>query len=141
MGHRGQVGGRARLGRGREHREAGRVDLHPLPAGVRDHVGAVGDRGGRRRGAGPPSAASGRRGRMTVDPGWYLTLAAALFTIGAVGLLIRRNVLIMFMCIELMLNAVNLTFVTDRKSTRLNSSHGYISYAVFCLKKKSTKRE
>ncbi len=49
---------------------------------------------------------------MTVDPGWYLTLAAALFTIGAVGLLIRRNVLIMFMCIELMLNAVNLTFVT-----------------------------
>lgn len=49
---------------------------------------------------------------MTVDPAWYLTLAAALFTIGAVGLLIRRNVLVMFMCIELMLNAVNLTFVT-----------------------------
>jgi NADH-quinone oxidoreductase subunit K len=49
---------------------------------------------------------------MTVDPGWYLTLAAGLFTIGAVGLLIRRNVLVMFMCIELMLNAVNLTFVT-----------------------------
>ena len=43
---------------------------------------------------------------------WYLTLAAALFSIGAVGLLIRRNVLIMFMCVELMLNAVNLTFVT-----------------------------
>jgi NADH-quinone oxidoreductase subunit K len=35
-----------------------------------------------------------------------------LFTIGAVGLLVRRNVLIMFMCVELMLNAVNLTFVT-----------------------------
>jgi NADH-quinone oxidoreductase subunit K len=35
-----------------------------------------------------------------------------LFTIGAVGLLIRRNVLVMFMCVELMLNAVNLTFVT-----------------------------
>ncbi len=43
---------------------------------------------------------------------WYLTLAAGLFTIGAAGLLIRRNVLVMFMCIELMLNAVNLTFVT-----------------------------
>jgi NADH-quinone oxidoreductase subunit K len=43
---------------------------------------------------------------------WYLTLAAALFTIGAVGLLVRRNVLVMFMCIELMLNAVNLTFVS-----------------------------
>lgn len=49
---------------------------------------------------------------MTVEPEWYLTLAAALFTIGAVGLLIRRNVLVMFMCIELMLNAVNLSFVT-----------------------------
>jgi len=49
---------------------------------------------------------------MTVEPEWYLTLAAALFTIGAVGLLVRRNVLVMFMCIELMLNAVNLSFVT-----------------------------
>ena len=49
---------------------------------------------------------------MTVAGSWYLILAAALFSIGAVGLLIRRNVLIMFMCVELMLNAVNLTFVT-----------------------------
>ena len=43
---------------------------------------------------------------------WYLVLAAGLFTIGAVGLLVRRNPLIMFMCVELMLNAVNLTFIT-----------------------------
>jgi NADH-quinone oxidoreductase subunit K len=49
---------------------------------------------------------------MTIGGEWYLTLAAALFTIGAVGVLVRRNVLVMFMCIELMLNAVNLTFVT-----------------------------
>ena len=42
---------------------------------------------------------------------WYLLLAAMLFTIGVVGVLVRRNPLIMFMCIELMLNAVNLTFV------------------------------
>jgi len=49
---------------------------------------------------------------MTVGVEWYLTLAAALFTIGAVGLLVRRNVLVMFMCVELMLNAVNLTFVS-----------------------------
>ena len=49
---------------------------------------------------------------MTVDADWYLVLAALLFTIGAVGLLVRRNVLVMFMCVELMLNAVNLTFVT-----------------------------
>ncbi|HUR50162.1 MAG TPA: NADH-quinone oxidoreductase subunit NuoK [Acidimicrobiales bacterium] len=49
---------------------------------------------------------------MSLGGEWYLTLAAALFTIGSVGLLIRRNVLVMFMCVELMLNAVNLSFVT-----------------------------
>jgi NADH-quinone oxidoreductase subunit K len=49
---------------------------------------------------------------MTVGAAWYLTLAAILFSIGAVGLLVRRNVLVMFMCVELMLNAANLTFVT-----------------------------
>ena len=43
-------------------------------------------------------------------PMWYLLLSALLFTIGAVGVLVRRNPLVMFMCIELMLNAVNLTF-------------------------------
>ena len=48
---------------------------------------------------------------MEVTSTWYLALGAILFTIGAVGLLIRRNPLIMFMCVELMLNAVNLTFV------------------------------
>ncbi|MFM8304619.1 MAG: NADH-quinone oxidoreductase subunit NuoK [Actinomycetota bacterium] len=42
---------------------------------------------------------------------YYLVLAAMLFTIGAVGVLTRRNVLVMFMCVELMLNAVNLSFV------------------------------
>lgn len=49
---------------------------------------------------------------MSVPAAWYLILAAILFLIGATGLLVRRNVLVMFMCIELMLNAVNLTFVT-----------------------------
>ena len=49
---------------------------------------------------------------MTVPGAWYLGLAAVLFIVGALGLLIRRNVLVMFMCVELMLNAVNLTFVT-----------------------------
>jgi NADH-quinone oxidoreductase subunit K len=46
-----------------------------------------------------------------VDPGWYMALAAALFLIGAMALLVRRNALIMFMGIELMLNAVNLTLI------------------------------
>ena len=43
---------------------------------------------------------------------WYLVLAAVLFGIGTFGVLVRRNPLVMFMCIELMLNAVNLSFVT-----------------------------
>ncbi len=42
---------------------------------------------------------------------YYLTLSGVLFTIGAVGVLTRRNAIIIFMCIELMLNAVNLTLV------------------------------
>ena len=46
---------------------------------------------------------------------WYLLLAAMLFSIGVVGVLVRRNPLVMFMCIELMLNAVNLTFVAMAK--------------------------
>ena len=46
---------------------------------------------------------------------WYLLLAAVLFTIGAIGVMVRRNPLVMFMCIELMLNAVNLSFVSLAK--------------------------
>lgn len=48
---------------------------------------------------------------MEVTETWYLILSALLFSIGFFGLLVRRNPLVMFMCIELMLNAVNITFV------------------------------
>ncbi len=48
---------------------------------------------------------------MEVTETWYLVLSALLFSIGFFGLLVRRNPLVMFMCIELMLNAVNITFV------------------------------
>ncbi|MGF6888228.1 NADH-quinone oxidoreductase subunit K [Nocardia sp. GAS34] len=47
-----------------------------------------------------------------MNPDNYLYLSALLFTIGAVGVLVRRNAIVVFMCIELMLNAVNLAFVT-----------------------------
>ncbi len=47
----------------------------------------------------------------TLGTGYYLSLSAALFITGMVGLLVRRNPLIMFMCVELMLNAVNISFV------------------------------
>ncbi len=47
-----------------------------------------------------------------MTPAYYLVLSAALFTIGAVGVLTRRNAIVVFMCVELMLNAVNLSLVT-----------------------------
>jgi NADH-quinone oxidoreductase subunit K len=54
----------------------------------------------------------------------YLILSAVLFTTGAVGVLIRRNPLVIFMCIELMLNAVNLSFIAFGRY--LNSLDGQI---------------
>ena len=46
-----------------------------------------------------------------MSPASYVALAVILFVIGAVGVLVRRNAIVIFMCIELMLNAVNLAFV------------------------------
>ncbi|MGO9557867.1 MAG: NADH-quinone oxidoreductase subunit NuoK [Acidimicrobiales bacterium] len=62
---------------------------------------------------------------MSVPASFYLTLSALIFTIGAVGLLIRRNVLVMFMCVELMLNSANLAFVTFARE--LNDVGGQIA--------------
>ncbi len=62
---------------------------------------------------------------MTVPSAYYLVLAAVLFGLGSTGLLVRRNVLVMFMCVELMLNAVNLTFVTFSRT--LNDIGGQAS--------------
>ncbi|MCA1710174.1 MAG: NADH-quinone oxidoreductase subunit NuoK [Actinobacteria bacterium] len=52
-----------------------------------------------------------------MNPTYYLFLAALLFTIGALGVLLRRNAILVFMSIELMLNSVNLTFVTFSRIT------------------------
>jgi NADH-quinone oxidoreductase subunit K len=60
-----------------------------------------------------------------VTPAWYMLLAAALFVIGLAGVLTRRNALIMFMSIELMLNAVNLTFIAA--GTAVGSLAGQVS--------------
>ena len=60
----------------------------------------------------------------TVPLDYYLWLAAALFTIGVLGVLYRRNAIIIFMCIELMLNAVNLLLVAF--STYLNDASGQV---------------
>ena len=48
---------------------------------------------------------------------YYLLLAALLFTIGGLGVLLRRNAILVFMCVELMLNSVNLTLVTFSRTT------------------------
>ena len=52
---------------------------------------------------------------MRVGPGAYLLLSALLFSIGVAGVLIRRNAIVVFMCVELMLNAVNLSFIAFAK--------------------------
>ena len=59
-----------------------------------------------------PATCQADRGGGQVNPVNYLYLAALLFTIGATGVLIRRNAIVVFMCVELMLNACNLAFVT-----------------------------
>jgi len=53
---------------------------------------------------------------QTIPLSWYLAISAMLFTMGALGVLIRRNPLIIFMSVELMLNAANLAFVAFARS-------------------------
>ncbi|SPF52781.1 NADH-quinone oxidoreductase subunit K 1 [Candidatus Sulfopaludibacter sp. SbA4] len=55
---------------------------------------------------------------------WYLTLSAILFTLGVAGFLFRRNIITVFMSIELMLNAVNLSFIAF--SYRLQQVNGHL---------------
>ena len=52
---------------------------------------------------------------MSAEP--FLVLSALLFSIGAFGVLVRRNAIVVFMCVELMLNSVNLTLVTFARAT------------------------
>ncbi len=66
----------------------------------------------------------------TIPPALYLMLSGILFTIGVIGALTRRNAIVVFMCIELMLNAVNLTFIT--LSRFLQSVDGVI-FAFFVM--------
>ena len=62
-----------------------------------------------------------------MNPEYYLYLSAALFTIGAAGVLLRRNAIVVFMCVELMLNASNLAFVT------FSRMHGGLDGQVFAF--------
>ena len=53
-----------------------------------------------------------------MNPANYVILSAVLFSIGAIGVLVRRNAIVVFMCVELMLNAANLAFVAFSKINR-----------------------
>ena len=61
---------------------------------------------------------------MMIPLSYYLILSAVLFTVGVIGVLVRRNAIVIFMSIELMLNAVNLSFVAISK--HLDSLDGQI---------------
>ena len=61
---------------------------------------------------------------------WYLVLSATLFGIGAAGVLMRRNLIVIFMAIELMLNAVNLTFVTFARSLQSVDGHVIVFFVM-----------
>jgi NADH-quinone oxidoreductase subunit K len=61
---------------------------------------------------------------------WYLILSAILFGLGAMGVLIRRNLIVVFMAIELMLNAVNLTFVTFARSLQSIDGHVIVFFVM-----------
>ncbi|MCL6545115.1 MAG: NADH-quinone oxidoreductase subunit NuoK [Bryobacteraceae bacterium] len=66
----------------------------------------------------------------SVPLSWYLILSAVLFGLGVAGFLLRRNIITVFMCIELMLNAVNLSFVAF--SYQLKQIDGHL-YAFFVM--------
>ena len=65
---------------------------------------------------------------MRVD--FFLVMAALLFSIGCVGVLIRRNVIVILMSIELMLNAVNLTFISFSHEMRSMTGHVFALFVI-----------
>ena len=60
----------------------------------------------------------------------YLFLGAVMFSIGALGVLIRRNTIVIFMCIELMLNAANLSLVVLSNAWGTNDGHVYVFFVM-----------
>ena len=61
---------------------------------------------------------------------FFLIIAALLFTIGCVGVLVRRNAIVILMCIELMLNAVNLTFVAFAHEGQTMTGHVFVFFVM-----------
>ena len=65
-----------------------------------------------------------------VPASWFLTLSAVLFVLGVAGFIFRRSVITMFMSIELMLNAVNLTFVTFSYELKQVDGHLFVFFVM-----------
>jgi len=61
---------------------------------------------------------------------FFLTIAALVFSIGAVGVLIRRNAIVILMCIELMLNSVNLTFIAFAHERQAMVGHVFVFFVM-----------
>jgi len=65
-----------------------------------------------------------------VPVSYYLVLSAVLFGLGVIGFLVKRNIITIFMCIELMLNAVNLAFVAFAHAWEALSGHIYVFFVI-----------
>ena len=61
---------------------------------------------------------------------WYLILGAALFLLGVVGFFIKRNIIALLLCVEIMLNAVNLTFVAFSSQSAQISGHVFVFFVL-----------
>jgi NADH-quinone oxidoreductase subunit K len=86
------------------------LDVRPSPGPGRGAVSSQSSRDQHHKRSLPGSTV--RREGRAISTTYYLLLSALLFSIGAVGVLVRRNAIVVFMCIELMLNAVNLSLVS-----------------------------
>ena len=114
-----------RRGQQRRQRENGRgAALRKVPVPLRDRVDPA---SGGHRGRGGPRQEKGKEKRHVPGNTYQPLLpasAAILFTIGAIGVITRRNAIMVFMCIELMLNAVNLVFIAAGERPLLDGRFG-----------------
>lgn len=69
---------------------------------------------------------------LSLPIAYYLVLSAVLFTIGAIGVLTRRNAIVMFMCVEIMLSAVNLSFLAFSRYFQDHTGHLFV-FAVIAV--------
>jgi NADH-quinone oxidoreductase subunit K len=69
-----------------------------------------------------------------VPTSYYLVISAMLFTIGVLGVLVRRNAIIIFMCVEMMLNAANLAFVAAARDLKMMSGQVFVFFVMVVLR-------